>query len=100
MDSSTDDNVSLKQTLLIVEGSGQFPVDMLRYDSCAPWSEGDSYSIATRHDHRRVALRRFSTSSGATSARWRSFGWLVLSESPTSVDLPADLHLVVYRRVG
>jgi len=85
--------MKLKQTLLVVEGSGDFPVDMLRYDSCVPWGDRDSDKVSRGHELRCVALRRFSTTGrGATATRWRSFGWRVLWENATSVELPADLH--------
>lgn len=70
---------------LVVEGSGDFPVDMLRYDSCTPWSEEDSHSIASPQHltPRRIHLRRFlpegrTAANAATVGRWDSFGWKVV----------------------
>jgi hypothetical protein len=70
----------------------EFPLDMLRYDSCVPATETDAGIIAAtlRGDHERlqavgwtgvVTLRRFSQTKGAmlTSGRWESFGWRVVS---------------------
>lgn len=44
---------TMYKTLVIVEGAGTFPMDMLRYDSCIPNTERDSYkmrdeAVATR----------------------------------------------------
>jgi hypothetical protein len=33
------------ESILVVEGTGLFPVDMLRYDDCRPAGEEDSYAI-------------------------------------------------------
>lgn len=78
------------RTILIVEGSGDFPIDMLRYDACCPDKEEDSFSITqqkvhpeARAGHRQVKLRRFSVNGlPANVDRWRSRGWDVVSEEP------------------
>lgn len=60
-----------------MEGSGKFPLDMLRYDSCAPSTEFDAAAIA-KDGQRRVTLRRFYPVGGSempTLGRWESFGW-------------------------
>ncbi len=60
-----------------VEGYGEFPFDMLRYDSCWPKSEGhDSYALGNR-DQRRVVLQTWSE-RGPTVGRWESFTWRVI----------------------
>ena len=67
-----------------VEGLGQFPVDMLRYDRCVPVSEGDSHTIERGPSHRprRVMLERISRNdAGPTVGRWASFGWRVLDHT-------------------
>lgn len=70
-------------TILRVEGSGEFPIDMLRYDSCCPATEADSGTIERQDERRVVKLRRFSRAGApATAARWQSRGWKVLSERP------------------
>lgn len=70
------------ETILSVTGSGEFPFDMLRYDSCHPHEESDSALLGEAHqESREVTLRRFSPSGRpATSERWASFGWRGLSE--------------------
>ena len=65
------------KTVIVVEGSGLFPFDMLRYDSCA-LNHGD---LAGR-DLRKVTLRRFTKDGKrATHGRWISFGWIVIEDS-------------------
>jgi len=73
-----------------VEGSGDFPMDMLRYDFCSPRREGDDtgnlyapmYS-RERLPVRRIQLKRLVTHKDKmpTSGRWASFGWRVIPET-------------------
>jgi hypothetical protein len=74
-------------TKFLVEGSGQFPIDMLRYDRCCPATESDSNAInrQVKWDGEKTAkchieLIRYSSAgkSGPNVARWASFGWKVL----------------------
>lgn len=66
----------------VVTGSGQFPVDMLRYDSCYPASETDSGIIAstfTNYGTWRVHVRmrpleKKKDKKYWTVGRWESFG--------------------------
>lgn len=63
----------------VVEGRGEFPFDMLRYDRCWPASGRDAAMLATDgggHDRRRVELR--SADGQVTVARWNSFLWGVI----------------------
>jgi len=68
-----------------VEGLGQFPYDMLRYDGAWPAKEQDSSQIAyypgSGMTPRRVNLRRFvfQLNDQPTTARWESFGWKVVN---------------------
>lgn len=60
----------------IVEGRGEFPADMLRYDECAPLHYADTEAMKKR------GLRMVSLTSRKhtpTFARWESFGWSVLA---------------------
>ena len=68
-----------------VEGVGDFPWDMLRYDSCYPGHETESYNMARvpvggYSKPRRVELAHTDTRKRwtPTTARWESFGWSVL----------------------
>ena len=70
----------------IVKGRGEFPLDMLRYDSCCPGEQEDISQLimAFQPDsqERIVGLRRFYPVGGIklpTEGRWRSFGWEVVS---------------------
>ena len=66
-----------------VIGKGEFPIDMLRFDSCHPLYESDCTII--RHSLRDplnepqiVALGHWGPSSWTpTAKRWRSFHWAV-----------------------
>lgn len=59
-----------------VRGSGIFPVDMLRYDSCYPASQEDASKLLD-DDYREIRISRTSELKGSTFtvARWQSFGW-------------------------
>lgn len=72
-----------------VQGTGPFPIDMLRYDRCWPASEGsDSVALAATFDLRGGGLpyeAPYNTRSVCligldqpTEGRWASFGWKVL----------------------
>ncbi len=67
----------------IVQGTGEFPYDMLRYDRAFPYSEFDAGGMthaASRLDAsapRRVDLSSYSR---PTQGRWRSFGWEIIEE--------------------
>ena len=71
-----------------VSGTGDFPIDMLRYDRCSPYSSQDagkigSGGLADYCDTRTVKLIRFTQGKGKnykdnpTNDRWKSFGWAV-----------------------
>ncbi len=73
-----------------VAGHGDFPVDMLRYDSCWP-ADGDSAfklvlplyeqtNDGQRNWLRKTRVLRLRSYSNPTDARWSSFGWMVVNE--------------------
>jgi hypothetical protein len=73
-----------------VEGDGQFPIDMLRYDRCYPHTEHESYEIMRSHDGEsrkfRVKLQRIVYSkTPPTQGRWESFCWKVDEHSIETV---------------
>lgn len=80
--------VAAKYTLIefVVQGTGQFPVDMLRHDRCVPARETDANEIErtyvnARGAPRRVTLVRYVPQGGIplpTRGRWESFGWKVI----------------------
>lgn len=67
------------RTFAVVRGSGDFPVDMLRYDACFPATEHMSHVIQNRIDCRHVIVARYTGQPGNwTPLRWRSFTWTFL----------------------
>ena len=66
----------------IVEGTGEFPFDMLRYDQCWPAGEVDASQMMEHNNHglvkRKVVLETFNKHA-PTSGRWASFLWRVVS---------------------
>ncbi len=71
-----------------VEGTGNFPIDMLRFDRCVPSTESDAHKIEhTTVEHtlrekplspRQVNLRSYTPDMAPTAGRWESFGWKVI----------------------
>jgi hypothetical protein len=64
-----------------VRGRGQFPFDMLRYDSCWPKHESDSAEIErnVRRGTDEYTVRLMSVGlNSPTIGRWNSFGWKVV----------------------
>lgn len=72
-----------------VEGTRDFPLDMLRYDSCWPRNSDDAITIGqtlARDDlgvfgMKQVCLIRYCRTKnmpGVTNGRWASFGWNVV----------------------
>jgi len=64
-----------------VEGSHQFPFDMLRYDRCWPRAEAEIINLdpnprsSLYKETRRVRLRGLNE---PTDGRWESFQWRVV----------------------
>ena len=74
--------IKVYRSVITVTGTGEFPIDMLRHDSCYPFSEADSHLI-TKSDRRAIVLVRCSVNDGpATVKRWESFGWAIIGEKP------------------
>lgn len=71
-----------------VEGFGEFPHDMLRYDECWPVHGEDVLSIVARyqladeenHLNRRKVRMGTVKRGGPTVGRWESFNWRVHEE--------------------
>jgi len=71
--------IKVFEKFVVVEGSGEFPLDMLRYDSAFPMTEKDSSIAAHQYGKRRVALiLRGVNDLGPTEARWLSYTWRVI----------------------
>ena len=74
----------------IVVGIGQFPFDMLRYDSCWPADQESAICLScSDEDHpdffkaREVRLMRYVSEKKEppARARWASFGWRIKEKS-------------------
>ena len=64
-----------------VEGFSEFPWDMLRYDSCWPYTTEDAATINRRLDRDQNVQRRRIVLQGIhrpTAERWKSFNWRVI----------------------
>lgn len=74
-------------TRFVVEGTSTFPLDMLRYEVCAPDLQIDVVAIAESLAHgpshrRTITLARYAQRGWHPEvARWRSFGWTVKPDS-------------------
>jgi len=70
---------------MTVTGARDFPIDMLRYEGCIPHDESDSNRIAEswyKNEHPEegyTVVLRSSHGQSPRGARWRSFGWRVVS---------------------
>lgn len=73
--------MAIKITQYTVEGSFDFPIDMLRYDQSWPLHESESVlienSINERHPVGRTTIK-LSCIGQPEPDRWRSFGWQVI----------------------
>jgi hypothetical protein len=84
-----EDVMKVYQQRWEVEGSMSFPVDMLRYDSCFPFSETESYKIikcmeGNNRGPVRVIVHRYRSSGMSkepNAQRWQSFGWKIVEGS-------------------
>lgn len=63
-----------------VEGRGDFPLDMLRYDRCWPRYEAEIYKFTRTDFSGRAPVRNINLEGlkRPTEARWESFGWRVV----------------------
>lgn len=70
---------NMRHTEYVVEGSGIFPVDMLRYDQSYPVSENDALHLIARYKRRvRLATYLNKKQLETSRSRWLSFGWSVI----------------------
>jgi hypothetical protein len=74
----------LHETIAVV-GRGEFPVDMLRYDSCFP--EQGSLGEYDDSEYRVVEVTTMKRIGFWTADRWSSFGWEIVTD--LLVDRPA-----------
>lgn len=77
-------------TTYTVRGSGQFPLDMLRYDQSFPRTVDDAAAILSS-GIREVTLKCYTQGSRrraktcVTVPRWLSFGWEVITQTTERV---------------
>ncbi len=74
-----------KRTRFVVEGSGTFPYDMLRYDHCWPESEGRDSPLLDGHQNKRQVTLLTDSQFAPTEGRWASFTWKVVPGSKERV---------------
>lgn len=67
--------MKLKLFRYTVEGQGELPHDMLRYDSAWPEQETDAALLA--HHQRQYRVITILGLRTPTVERWQSFGWTV-----------------------
>lgn len=58
-----------------VEGRGTFPLDMLRYDACWPYSGDDVCKMGDDVKERRSIRLVTGSDNSPTHGRWSSFMW-------------------------
>lgn len=70
-----------------VEGTGHFPIDMLRYDQCWPMESDDAVMIKRtfRPGHRGPVALALVGLDKPEEGRWQSFGWQVSLHEAQSV---------------
>ena len=86
------------RSFAVVMGTGEFPYDMLRYDSCHPWRETDSSAmrndlfdpqaeISAGQETRWVVVVREHVDSAPrwTPGRWKSMGWTLVESTPEEI---------------
>ena len=73
----------------VVEGVGDFPLDMLRHDCAYPADQESVNAImaglrwaASRKRSRERMVVRLVSDRAPTSERWRAFGWTVTVSRP------------------
>jgi hypothetical protein len=77
--------MAIKLQHFVVEGGGAFPMDMLRYDGCHPYTSDDVAAICVQpgdegYGIRKVKLSRyvFKKADQPTFGRWLSYKWKVV----------------------
>lgn len=77
----------LHRYVVIVKGSGQFPLDMLRYDHCWPRTLSDSAKMDKDWGGELRTIELLADKPRAwvpTVGRWHSFTWDVVSHTVLS----------------
>jgi len=76
-----------------VEGSGNFPFDMLRYDRCWPSTQDDVTTMVPHNSEHFIPIRQVTLTASAnhsiwepTTGRWANFGWPVIEHTKETYD--------------
>lgn len=64
----------------LVVGSNDFPLDMLRYDSCYPFNEEDASNLDSDVYERRAIVVARDDGRPFEPERWHSFCWKVVGQ--------------------
>lgn len=98
-----------------IMGSGEFPLDMLRYDSCSPATEEDSGIIRSTFDWHRSNLtdgnwvvlvkkvlreKRRKNDNVFTAGRWNSFGCSVQEVENVFIERNAPIERISSRNAA
>lgn len=67
-----------RRRLFVVEGSGAFPFDMLRYDQCWPRDGAGSTVLPMMHRRRVVLVSDWFEAPSAR--RWEASAWQVIDQ--------------------
>jgi len=74
-----------KRLIVTVQGAGDIPIDMLRYDRCTPEHETDSGLIARSFfpsafspGEKNTQINLLYVDREPTEGRWKSFGWEIV----------------------
>ena len=71
--------MATKSVRFKVDGIGDFPFDMLRYDACYPATSEDASRLSERPSGLyRIGLIAHTSLGAPTVGRWNSFGWRVV----------------------
>lgn len=73
--------MKMRRYLFVVRGRGTFPFDMLRYDSCFPFSSADA-ALMESHEYEQREVRLVTHTTRVRwypeAGRWSSFLWTVV----------------------
>jgi hypothetical protein len=80
---------SVYQHEITVQGTGPFPLDMLRYDACWPRTQSAVDAIHASIQGPRITEKEYTVELACVSntklscwatERWASFGWAVIAQ--------------------
>lgn len=72
-----------KRRFYVVQGAGDFPHDMLRYDESFPAREKDSGRMEGLTKRKRRVMLATDSAQAPNAERWKSFLWEVVVDATT-----------------